>query len=523
MINTILVLIVCFALALSLFIGIYALFRSQSSKRNYFLLMQAVIIIYLIGYLLELTSNNAEEAFSAVKVLYFGFFVAPLAFFFVADYCNIKIHSIFIKTPMLILSLASVIAMWTTRIHRQVYVDYSFDITVTNHLIFTPGPLYYVTRIFPIICMVFTFGIMLHRLKEWKNKYRKVLLVFFYCAMIPSIAEVVYLMSIITNSNPQHINFTPHSLAIMSFFLYIGVVRFNIFEVISIATVSAMEHIKEGFVLVDEDNNCLSYNPATAEMFPDIVKIPKGESVFAIRNWPEELRTMDNSSVGFSMVNDEITRHFRASISPVYTKNQAVTAKIIIFSDITDSVILMKELENAACFDCLTGLYNRKHFLELAEVDIKRAVRMKQAIYVGMLDIDFFKSVNDNYGHAAGDVLLKVTAGIIRHTIRSYDLVGRLGGEEFAFLITNLEPQEVLKLVERIRENLENHVEAYEEVKIKITCSIGLTKFLEYDTIESALKKADMALYAAKNSGRNQMKTCDELIQCGTAQEFPWF
>ena len=510
MVNTILILIVCFALALSIFIGVYALFRSQSSKRNYFLLMQAVIIIYLVGYLLELTSTNVDEAFVAVKVLYFGFFVAPLAFFFVADYCNIKVHPVYIKLPMLIMALASVTALWTTRIHRLVYVDYAFDITITNHLVFTPGILYFGTRIFPIICMALTFGVMVYRLKEWKNKYRKMLLVFFYCALIPSIAEIIYLISIITGTNVQHINFTPHSLALMSFFLYIGVVRFNIFEVISIATISAMEHIKEGFVLVDEDNNYLAYNPAAAEMFPDIVKLPKGESVFSIRNWPEELGTTESCMAEFLMKGDD-PRYFRASISPVYAKNQAVTDRIIIFSDITDSVVLMKKLENAACFDCLTGLYNRKHFLELAEVDIKRAIRMKQQIYVGMLDIDYFKNVNDTYGHAAGDILLKVTSGIIRHTIRSYDIVGRLGGEEFAFLMTNLEPQEVIGIVERIRENVENHIESYEDICIKITCSIGLTKFFGDDTIESALKKADVALYAAKKSGRNQLKTCNEL------------
>ena len=519
--NTILVFIVCFALVLSLFIGIYALFRSNSSKRNYFLLMQAVIIIYLIGYLLELTSTNAEEAFAAVKVLYIGFFVAPLAFFFVADYCNIKIHSLFIKTPMLIVSVVSLLLMWTTRIHGLVYVDYVFDITITNHLIFTPGPLYYTTRIFPLICMVMTFAIMLYRLKEWKNKYRKVLLIFFYCALIPSIAELLYLLSIVTGVNVQHINFTPHSLAIMSFFLYIGVVRFNIFDIISIATVSAMEHIKEGFILVDESNNYLSSNPAAADMFPDITMLHKGESILAVKNWPGELRSMESSSAEFSMKEEGI-RYFRASISPVYSENRAVMAKIIIFSDITDSVILMKELEVAACCDGLTGLYNRRHFSELANASIKRAARLQQPIYVGMLDIDFFKNSNDTYGHAAGDMILKTAALIIRQTIRSYDLVGRYGGEEFVFLLTDLEARDAFNLVERVRENMENHIAIYEDTKIKTTCSIGLAKFLEDDTLESALKRADLALYAAKNLGRNQVKICDTLIESSTPQEFSW-
>ncbi|MCL2233338.1 MAG: diguanylate cyclase [Treponema sp.] len=524
MIHTLLIFMVCFALVLSLFIGVYALFRSQSSKRNYFLLMQVVIIIYLIGYLLELTSTNAEEAFAAVRVLYIGFFVAPLAFFFVADYCNIKIHALFVKIPMLMVSMSSLFAMWTTRIHGLVYVDYVFDRTITNHLVFTPGPLYFVTRMFPIFCMLLTFGIMIYRLKEWKNKYRKVLLIFFYCALIPSIAEILYLISIVTGVNEQLVNFTPHSLAIMSFFLYIGVVRFNIFDIISIATVSAMEHIKEGFVLVDENNNYLSSNPAAVEMFPDMLTLKKGESIFAVKNWPAELGTMESHSAEFSMKEAcaEGIRYYKASISPVYSDNKAVMAKIIIFSDITDSVILMKELEIAACCDGLTGLYNRKHFTELANAGIKRALRLKQPIYVGMLDIDYFKNINDTYGHAAGDIILKTVALIIRQTIRSYDLVGRYGGEEFAFLIADLEAADAFHIVERIRENIESHVAVYEGIKIKITCSIGLAGFLEDDTLETSLRKADTALYAAKNLGRNQVRTCEALIQGSTPQQFSW-
>jgi len=301
-------------------------------------------------------------------------------------------------------------------------------------------------------------------------------------------------------------------------------VRFNIFDIISIATISAMEHIKEGFVLVDENNNYLSSNPAAAEMFPDIMALRKGESIFAVKNWPGELGNMESHSAEFSMkeARAEGVKYFRASLSPVYSENRAVMAKIIIFSDITDSVILMKELEIAACCDGLTGLYNRRHFSELANASIKRAFRLKQPIYAGMLDIDFFKSINDTHGHAAGDMILKTVALIIRQTIRSYDLVGRYGGEEFVFLITDLEAPDAFNIVERIRENIENHVTVYEGIKIKITCSIGLACFLEDDTLETSLRKADTALYAAKNLGRNQVRTCEALIQGSTPQEFSW-
>ena len=506
MINFILVFIVCATLALSIYIGIFALFRSQSHKRNNFLLMQIMVIVYLIGYLLELTSTNTEEAYTGVKVMYIGsYFVATFAFFFVADYCNVKIHPIFIKTPLLILSLASVLTMWTTKFHRLVYIDYSFDTTVTHHLHFTPGPLYSVMHVLPTFCMILCLAVLFYQIKKWKNKYRKNLVMFVLCVTIPFVAETIYYISIITDINVYQIYLTPHSLAIMSFCIYVGVMRFNMFEIISTATVTAMDHIKEGFVLVDEGNCYLSSNNAAAKILPGITELSKGESIFSAGGWPEELDNIERDSVEFSIAGDDI-KYYEASISPVFAQDQVVKAKIILLREITDSVTLVKKLENAAYLDSLTGLYNRKHFSELANMDIERALRANQSIYTVMLDLDFFKNVNDTYGHAAGDMVLRTTAAIIRQTIRSYDLLGRYGGEEFVLLIADLEASEAYKLMERIRENIEHNIIHYEHKKITITCSIGLARFMEGDTLESSVNKADEALYMAKKSGRNQVR-----------------
>jgi diguanylate cyclase (GGDEF)-like protein len=505
--------VIGFSLALSVLIGVYALFHGQSNKRNYFLLMQCAIFIYLIGYLLEITSTTAEAAFTAVKISYMGgFFLAPFAFFFVTDYCDIKLNWLCVKMPIILLSVLSVLAMWTTGFHGLVYVDYWLDLAGGHHLIFTPGPLYFVIRIFIVVCIALILGAMLYTIKKWKSKYRKGLIVFFFCALIPSITEITYLTSIMTGLNPDHINFTPYSLSMMSFFLYAGVMRFNVFEIISAATISAMDHIKEGFVLVDDDNNYLASNPAAAELFPEILNIQKGEPISSLENWPEELWSNESDSIEFCL-GIQKTKYFRASINPAYTQNKSLMAKIIIFTDITDHVNLVQEMKNAACIDGLTGLFNRKHFSELAAVSIKMARRSGQPIYAGMLDIDFFKKVNDTYGHAAGDAILKSNAAIIRQTIRSYDLVGRYGGEEFSFLITGLEAQEAIKLAERIRENTEKHITAYEGVEMKVTCSIGFAQLLEGDSLDIALKKADVALYAAKHAGRNQVKTFENLMQ----------
>ena len=501
--------LICITLISSIIIGIYALFRSQSNKKNYFLLIQIMVIVYLFGYLMEITSTNAEEAFTAVKVLYVGAHFTPLfTFFFVTDYCNIKLHPVYIKTPMIFLTMTAILAMWTSKYHSFMYLGYEFDPSNMQGLAITPGPFYSVIHTYPMACLILTMIILLYKQKKWANKYRKQLLTLFVCLVIPFAAEGFYYLMLVTKIFNYYLYLTPYSMAIMSFCLYIGVMRFSIFEIIPVATLAAMEHIKEGFVLVDKDNNYLSSNLAALMVFPGIKKLVKGESISSAGDWPKEFKEMDADMVEFSITNKNI-KYFEASISPVIAKNQTVEAKIIILRDITEHTTLMKKLETAAFLDSLTGLYSRKHFSELAYADIERANRSNQSIYTAMLDLDFFKNINDSYGHAAGDIVLKKTAEIIHQTIRSYDLLGRYGGEEFVLLITDLDLTEARKLMERIRENMEQSSIYYDGNELKITCSIGLAQFTENDTLETSIKKADEALYKAKNSGRNQVQIAE--------------
>ena len=505
MYNFVFIFIACVALVLSLFVGVYALFRGQSHKKNYFLLMQIMIVVYLFGYLFEITSTNVEEAYLGIKMLDIsGSFVAVLAFFFVADYCNVKLHPVFVRAPMLAPPVALALLLWSNKSHHLVYQDYSFFPNLTRYLDFTPGPLYFLTFVYPVFCMVLGMAVLIYRMKNRKTKNRKQLFILMICVLLPFIVDVTYYITLIASNNKLHIYFTPHSLALMSFFLYMGAVRYNILEIVSMGTMSAMEYIRDGFVLVDDENNYLFSNPAAVNMLPGIEKLVKEESIFAVDDWPEELAGLKGDTVEFS-IGEKTPRYFRGSVSPVFA-DQTLIAKIILFGDITDSVLLRKKLENAAYIDALTGLYNRKHFLELAHINIERAQRLNQSIYMGMLDLDFFKRVNDTYGHAAGDLVLMNTAAIVRQTIRAYDLLGRYGGEEFILLVTDFNLPEARNLMERIRENIEDNTTNYEGIRIKITCSIGLSKFEDNDTLETSVKKADIALYDAKNAGRNNVK-----------------
>jgi len=167
---------------------------------------------------------------------------------------------------------------------------------------------------------------------------------------------------------------------------------------------------------------------------------------------------------------------------------------------------LNEQLYELATQDDMTKLFNRRHFLELAQREIIQLQRAKSMGVVLMIDIDHFKNINDNYGHAAGDQAIINVANILKDNLREYDIVGRVGGEEFAMFLPNSETDIALQISERIRVKVADLSTLFQQSSIKLTISIGLTARKEHEgSIDSMLQRADKALYQAKSSGRNKV------------------
>ena len=168
---------------------------------------------------------------------------------------------------------------------------------------------------------------------------------------------------------------------------------------------------------------------------------------------------------------------------------------------------LKEQAEVLAHTDYLTGLYNRRHFVELAERELDRAARYQRALTMMMVDIDNFKVVNDTRGHSAGDLVLQEVARLIRATVRSVDIVGRIGGEEFAAVLVEMDEAQALEAAERVRCAVEDaSIAMHEGVPVQVTISIGLSHLNGRDAnFDTLLSEADKAMYAAKGSGRNRV------------------
>ena len=165
------------------------------------------------------------------------------------------------------------------------------------------------------------------------------------------------------------------------------------------------------------------------------------------------------------------------------------------------------ELHVMATVDSLTGILNRRRFLEIAEQEIERARRYERPLSIIAIDLDHFKDVNDRLGHAAGDDVLASLARVLQDQTRRQDVVGRIGGEEFAVILPETSRPAAIELAERVRAHLRSVTIAASGIALSVTASLGVAEVVPTDRSASqALRRADQALYRAKRQGRNRVE-----------------
>lgn len=254
--------------------------------------------------------------------------------------------------------------------------------------------------------------------------------------------------------------------------------------------------------------------------------------VISDRNYEDMLLTFSHDNIGLLTVNPvQVLIDNESTLTSIPLKWDESKSVLLILSDLETSIemfgyfehffsilnlgfrkcVLYEEVEKLATHDGLTGLFLRRYFLQLLELEIKRMARAGGHFSLLMLDIDNFKKVNDTYGHLIGDKVLKQVAVRIKESVRAVDMACRYGGEEFLVCFVNAAKKDAYKYAEIIRKNVEDMVVQVPGLDLKITISGGIANF-PYDatSIQEAIEKADKAMYLAKSKGKNCIILCDE-------------
>ena len=263
-------------------------------------------------------------------------------------------------------------------------------------------------------------------------------------------------------------------------------------------------------IAVDTERRIIEFNKAAEEVFGYRKDEIVGKNIELLYRDAEENAKVRNSMLSSGrfvgeIINIKKNRElFPALLSASVIKDPEgkPTGFMGVSRDITERKIIEEELKASATLDKLTGIYNRRKLESLLESELERAARYGSQLSLIMIDVDFFKKINDTYGHLAGDDVLRALSVVVKDNIRKADFFGRWGGEEFLILAPETAGEETSELAEKIRRLIETH--PFENVG-GVTISCGITQFQENDGLDTFIKRADDALYRAKNQGRNRV------------------
>jgi diguanylate cyclase (GGDEF)-like protein len=283
---------------------------------------------------------------------------------------------------------------------------------------------------------------------------------------------------------------------------------------------NALDNITDGVLLLDADLNAQFVNRKVREYLglteeqaaahPSYADLVVGSRLAAVQNVPPEqidafvaarVEEMQKAELTLRDIQLDDGRHIR-----IHCTMTPTGGRMLVFCNVSDLIHNAELLKKLATIDSMTGLTNRRHFLALAEAEWGRFQRYQQPLSMLMIDIDHFKSVNDRYGHAVGDDAIISVANAAQQAKRSPDVVGRLGGEEFAILLPETDAAQAEIVAERIRERVESQQLATHNIQFRVTISVGIaTASASTSGIEALLRAADEALYQAKAAGRNRL------------------
>ncbi|WP_286265130.1 sensor domain-containing diguanylate cyclase [Thalassotalea atypica] len=304
------------------------------------------------------------------------------------------------------------------------------------------------------------------------------------------------------------------------------------------------DQLNSGVLVLDLDSNIINWNRFIAIHANKNLEQVIGKSVFEI--FPElPKRWFERKIAGVAQLkspffcsweqrhhlfelphNRPITTdsHFMAqncTFLPIEEEGQVVRVCILV-EDVTDVCHYqsklkhtMEELELATRIDGLTQIYNRKFWQESLSIEFSRTKRHNHALSLLMFDLDHFKRLNDNYGHQCGDLVLIETASRIKQLLRTGDIFGRYGGEEFAIVLPETDLVGAFEVAERIRHSIASIPVIYGGKEVKFSVSIGVAVVQEcHKSINELISETDSALYSAKSSGRNQICGAQHLNKC---------
>lgn len=503
---TILVVFLCINAMLMVYLAAWAQVRSKVTAVREFSSLMLAAAIYTLGYAIEISRVDLPEILEAIKFEYLGIAMIPATMLlFALRFSNKKLrwyaYILIFAVPVITIGM-----VFTIEHHNWYYIrPRVVQGALFPMLDFERGLWYYVNFAYIQAGTWFASILLIFHALTAGAKYRNQVVLITIGSAFPLLSNILYMQGWFGNIDPS-----PFSLTLTGLVLAIALFKFGLFELVPAARERALDSIRDAFLVVDRHGRLQDLNSAGWRL-PGAAELKIGdplpkENDLVLNLQPLLARKAEQVDFSVNTPGSSLL-HFRANAYPILTKMGVPGGIAILVRDVTETASLVRKLNHLASTDELTGLLNRRCLLQFGENELADARMTGAPVGIILIDLDHFKQINDNYGHSAGDIVLKEVVLCFRKVLRVNDILGRYGGDEFVVFLPRTALPTAIQIAERLRQKLTERSLQIDEQNIDITASFGVfaaaaDRIVQIDML---LRLADQALYKAKAEGRNRV------------------
>jgi diguanylate cyclase (GGDEF)-like protein/PAS domain S-box-containing protein len=484
---------------------------------------------WALFYALELLLPVMEAKIWAAKLQYLGIVsVAPLWLLFTLDYTR-QTHRITRRVLVCLGVVPAIVLLivftneWHNQFWKQIFL--STDPRATGLLVFEHGPAFWLTAAYTYFTIFCGIVALLREGLRAPGTQGKRAVTILIGVMTPWVGNAAYIGGFVPI---QGLDLTPIGFVLTGAIYTFGLLRHRFFVLPPVAREALFESMNDGLLVLNSRCELVDFNPVARVLLglneTDVGR-PDAE---VLARWPELaalcLRT-HNSQETIERIEEGKTKFYSVRLTPLCGAEGQRAGVLLLLHDITDEhkaalqlidahgqlqqqfeeiQDLQTRLREQATRDELTGLYNRRYLEEALQRELAQAQRADACVSIVMLDIDHFKRVNDTFGHAAGDAMLRALGNLLMAQTRAGDIACRYGGEEMTVVMPGATLETARQRAEQWRESFEHTMVAHGDSILQATLSMGVAQFpLHGSNTSQVLHAADAALYAAKAAGRN--------------------
>jgi diguanylate cyclase (GGDEF)-like protein len=508
-----------------------ATWRRSAPGSSALSLLLAAMAIWAGGYATRWMDISVEAKLLWFKVMFIGVSSVPTLFFIFALGLT---HNGFWLTPrrLALLSIQPVTSLllhWTNQYHHFFYLSVDMNSAVADLI---RGPWYFINVVYSYAAILIGFFLMSHGALRLGPLYRSQYRLIVVASALPWVASIFNELNFTTFRNQE---FTPLTFGMSGIIYAFAVLQTHFMDLIPVARSYLIENMCDGVMVLDAQNRVVDINPAMEHLLEKPPSFYLGKSAPEIFDgWLQKTNVLwDETETRAELkVPKDPPRYLDLRLTPLYDRDQLLNGRLLVFRDVTERKqdekrlryanerlqdqlieigLLQSKLREQAIRDPLTNLFNRRYLEETLDRELARAGRESYPVCIIMVDLDYFKKINDTYGHDAGDQVLRALATTLAGQSRRGDFACRYGGEEFVIVMPNITRRTAYERAKKLRRHLNSLQIPYEGHCLTTTISMGIACYpTNGETRQALLRAADQAMYAAKKAGRDHILMSDE-------------